>query len=33
MNLPTKQKESYRCRKQTYGYEGVAGRDKLGSWD
>ena len=26
MNLPTKQKYSYRCRKQTYGYQGVTGR-------
>ena len=25
MNLFTKQKQSYRCRKQTYGYQGVAG--------
>ena len=23
MNLSTKQKQSYRCRKQTYGYQGV----------
>ena len=27
MNLSTKQKESYRCRKQTYGYHGVRGGD------
>ena len=34
MNLPTKQKQSYRCRKQTYGYQRVrVGRDKLGDWD
>ena len=25
MNLFTKQKQSYRCRKQTYGYQGVRG--------
>ena len=25
MNLSTKQKQSYRCRKQTYGYKGVGG--------
>ena len=25
MNLSTKQKESYRSRKQTYGYQGVRG--------
>ena len=25
MNLSTKQKWSYRCRKQTYGYQGVRG--------
>ena len=23
MNLSTKQKQSYRCREQTYGYQGV----------
>ena len=36
MNLSTEQKQSYRCRKQTYGYQGVRwgwGRDKLGDWD
>ena len=34
MNLSTKQKQSYRCRKQTYDYQGVSGgRDKLGDWD
>ena len=34
MNLFTKQKESHRCRKQTYGYQaGKVGRDKLGDWD
>ena len=32
MNLSTKQNQSYRCRKQTYGYGGK-GRDKLGDWD
>ena len=32
MNLFTKQ--SHRCRKQNYGYQGVRwGRDKLGEWD
>ena len=25
MNLSTKQKYSYRCRKQTYGYQGLRG--------
>ena len=25
MNLSTKQKQSYRCRKQTNGYQGVRG--------
>ena len=34
MNLPTKQKQSHRCRKQSYGYQGgKEGRDKLGDWD
>ena len=35
MNLFTKQKETYRYRKQTYGYQkgNVAGRDKSGAWD
>ena len=33
MNLLTKQKESHRCRKLTYGYlEGKGGRNKLGDW-
>ena len=31
MNLFTKQKQSQRCRKQTYGYQRV--RDKLRDWD
>ena len=31
MNLSTKQKLSYRFRKQNYGVRG--GRDKLGDWD
>ena len=32
MNLSTKQ--SHRCGKQTYGYQGVReGRDKPGDWD
>ena len=26
MNLSAKQKQSYRCRKQTYSYQGVRGR-------
>ena len=35
MNLFTKQKETYRLGKQTYGYQGgkVVGRDKSGAWD
>ena len=35
MNLFTKHKQSHRCKKQTYGYQGakVEGRDKLGDWD
>ena len=35
MNLLTKQKQSYRCRKHTYGYQrgNVRGRDKSGAWD
>ena len=35
MNLFTKQKQTHRLRKQTYGYQRgkVAGRDKLGGWD
>ena len=33
MNLSTKQKQSYRCRKQTYGYRGQGERDQLGDWD
>ena len=34
MNLATKQKQSYRCRKQANGYQGVkGGADKLGDWD
>ena len=28
MNLSTKQEQSYRCRKQTYGYQGV----RWGGW-
>ena len=29
-----KQKQRYRCRKQTYGHQGVRrGRDNLGGWD
>ena len=32
MNLSTKQKQSYKCRKQTYGYQGV--RDEGGiKWE
>ena len=30
MNLSTKQKQSYRCRKQTYSYQGM---DKIEDWD
>ena len=34
MNLFTKQKQTYRHRKQAYGYQrGKWGRDKLGVWD
>ena len=34
MNLFIKQKETYRHRKQTYGYQrGEGERDKLGVWD
>ena len=35
MNLVTKQKQTHRLRKQTYGYQRgkVVGRDKLGDWD
>ena len=35
MNLFTKQKQTYRIRKQIYGYQRgkVGGRDKLGIWD
>ena len=34
LNLFTKQKQSHRCRKQAYGYQGGKGvRDKLGDRD
>ena len=34
MNLFTKQKQTHRQRKQTYGYQkGKPWRDKLGVWD
>ena len=35
MNLFTKQKQTHRLRKQTYGYQSEkgVGRDKLGVWD
>ena len=35
MNLCTKQKQTHRLWKQTYGYQGgnMKGRDKLGVWD
>ena len=34
MNLSTKQKQSCRQRKQTYGYQGESGGwDELGDWD
>ena len=36
MNLFTKQKQTHRHRKQTYGYQkgnGGGRRDKLGVWD
>ena len=34
MNVFTKQKQTHRHRKQTYGYQGERkGRDKLGVWD
>ena len=34
-NIFTKQKESHKCRKQTYGYQSCkqGGGDKLGDWD
>ena len=31
MNLFAKQKQSHRCREQSYGHQG--GTDKLGIWD
>ena len=35
MNLFTKQKQTYRCLKRTYGYQrgNVVGRDKSEAWD
>ena len=33
MNLFTKQKQTHRCRKQTYGYQRGKGGNKLGVWD
>ena len=35
MNLFTKQKQTHRHRKQTYGYQRgkMGGKDKLGVWD
>ena len=34
MNLFRKQKQSHRCRKQTYGYQREKGdRNKLRDWD
>ena len=35
MNLFTKQEQTYRYRKQTYGYQrgNVGGSDKSGAWD
>ena len=34
MNLFAKQKQSHRCRKQTYGYQvGKGGWDELGDWE
>ena len=36
MDLFTKQEQTHRHRKQTYGYQrgkGWGGRDKLGVWD
>ena len=35
MNLFTKEKQTHRNRKQTYGYQkgNVVGKDKLGVWD
>ena len=32
MNLSTKQKQTYGHREQTYGCQGVGGRDGLGVW-
>ena len=33
IDLFTKQKQTHRHSKQTYGYQGRGGRDKLGIWD
>ena len=33
MDLFTKQKQTHRHRKQTYGYQRGGGRDKSGVWD
>ena len=33
MNLYTKQKQTYRHRKETYGYQRGRGEDKLGVWN
>ena len=35
MNLFTKEKQTHRLQKQSYGYQrgNVAGKDKLGVWD
>ena len=32
MNLFTKQKQSHRCRKQTYGYQGIRWRREI-NWE
>ena len=33
MNLFTKQRQTQRCRRQSYGYQRGRGGDKLGVWD
>ena len=33
MNLFTKQKQSHRCRKQTYGYQGGKGEGRGINWE
>ena len=33
MSLFTKQRQTQRCRRQSYGYQRERGGDKLGVWD